>query len=310
MPDSDNTAPLSAVVIGARTQRQGTGPFIAAGLQAAGVSVAGIVGTSPESVAIAEQELADKWQLRTRGYTDLDTAISTEQPDAVAICSPWQVHAGQLRAVASAGRHCLVEKPLAWPADEAEIDQLVSAFEQRGLLLQMVNQWPTTLPAFGQLHGTMPENIEQFSMRLSPISIGPDMVTDSAPHFIGMLQALAGAGDCQHTVIEKSSGEELQLSCHYTHAGGSIQASLILKTQQQRPRPAWYQINDLRADREVELPDYQQFLTCGERRIPLTDPMHLVTGRFARGLVNGDATRGDELRAAHRNLLQLAAAWR
>lgn len=308
----DNSTKLSAVVVGARTQRQGTGPFIAAGLAAAGVAVSGIVGTSPESVALARQELTAAGMVPPQSFTDLDSAMDQLQPNTIAICSPWRVHAQQLSQVAAAGRHCLVEKPLAWPASEAQADEIITAFEQQSLLLQVVNQWPTTLPAFARLHGHMPTSIDRFTMRLSPISIGPDMVTDSAPHFIGMLQALAGPGECENCKVasgETHDGEQqLQLDCDYLHGAGVMQATLMLETQQERPRPAWYQINELRADRQVEFPEYQQYLACGERREPLADPIHQVADDFARQLRAGATTQGDILRAAHRNLLQLAAA--
>lgn len=309
MPDTDNHTPLTAIVVGARTQRQGTGPFIAAGLDMAGVSVSGIVGTSEESVTQAQQQLARNWQIHPQGFIGLPEAIRELQPDAVAICSPWQVHAGQLEQVARARCHCLVEKPLAWPMDEDGAKQLISAFAQENLLLQVVNQWPTTLTAFAELHGGIPGTIENFTMRLSPISIGPDMVTDSAPHFIGMLQALGGPGDCLETHIETIAKDELRLHCQYQHTSGTIEATLILKTQQQRPRPAWYQLNDLRADRVVELPDYQQYLAAGERRVALADPIHQVTSEFTRAVAAAETTNSQGLLAAHRNLLQLAAAW-
>lgn len=309
MPENTDQTSLSAVVIGARTHRQGTGPFIAAGLNAAGVTVSGIVGTSEASVTQARQQLAENWHLQAEGFTSLKAALQSTQAGAVAICSPWQVHEQQLMEVARAGRHCLVEKPLAWPLDEAGASQLISAFEQRNLLLQVVNQWPTTLPAFAELHGKPQAPVEQFAMRLSPISIGPDMITDSAPHFVGMLQALAGPGECIDTKINSLSPAELQLECRYQHAAGCISARLILKTQEQRPRPAWYEINGLRAHRDVTLPDYQQFLVSGDHRIELADPMHRVAAEFARDLLEGRKTQGETLRAAHRNLLQLAAAW-
>jgi hypothetical protein len=273
------------------------------------VVVSGIVGTSEASVAQAQQQLASNWNLRPEGFTNLEAALDSITADAVAICSPWQVHRQQLEQVAEAGRHCLVEKPLAWPLDEGGADALIGAFEQRGLLLQIVNQWPTTLPAFGELYGDSGKSIQQFAMRLSPISIGPDMITDSAPHFVGMLQALAGPGDCIDTRINSLSVEELHLDCRYQHASGSIAARLILKTQQQRPRPAWYEVNGLRADREVALPNYQQYLVARECRVEVPDPMRTVTAEFARGIRNGEKTPGELLRAAHRNLLQLAAAW-
>jgi len=314
LPATDSFQAPPIIVVGARTRRQGTGPFIAAGLARAGAEIRGIVGTRAESVELALLELENNWQLRPAGFTDLDTAMEALPDCAVAICSPWQVHALQLQRALTAGRHCLVEKPLAWPATELEVDRLIAAFEERQLLLQVVNQWPASLAAFAELHGEVPQKPEQFTMRLSPISIGPDRVADAAPHFIGMLQALAGRGECENCTSElcpPGNGEQqLSLRCDYEHGGGSIAAELILKTRLERPRPAWYRINELRADREVELPHYRQYLVSGDRRAPLPDPMERVTAEFVRNLKLGGAPDGELLRAAHRNLMQLDAACR
>lgn len=305
------STPRKALIIGARSVRQGTGPFIASGLARAGAHIAGIVGTSERSVSEALDGLQATWGIATQGFTDMSTALETVRPDIVALCSPWRFHGDQLLQVAQAGCHCLVEKPMAWPASEAQASEIVSAFEQQGLLLQVVSQWPTTLATFESLHGKLPAPIQNFSMRLSPISIGMDMLTDSAPHFISMLQALAGSGDCSNCVIATDeSREKLTLDCHYEHPQGVIKARLILETCAQRPRPAWYEINGLRAEREVSLPDYQQSLAGAGRRVDFKDPIYQVTANFLADLANGVITNGNSLRSAHGNLLQLARAWR
>lgn len=300
---------IRTLVIGARSVRQGTGPFIAAGLARAGAEIAAVVGTSAHSTEQAVASLAQDWGIATTGYTDLAEALARVSPDAVAICSPWRFHARQLQQVARAGCHCLVEKPLAWPAQQAAAEQLIEAFQTRGLMLAQVAQWPTTLPAFVELHGSLPATIDSFTMRLSPMSIGEDMITDSAPHFISLLQALVGPGDCLDVEIE-NAGEQLSLRCLYQHNSGAIHATLLLETCVQRPRPAWYQINSLRADRSVQLPEYSQSLVCGDRRVVLEDPLERVTAGFIDDLKAGRLTASTNLLSAHRNLLQLAAAWR
>ncbi len=304
---SDN--PIRIVVIGARSVRQGTGPFIASGLALAGAEIAGVVGTSQQSADQAVASLQRDRGIETVGYTSLGKALDQVAPDAVAICSPWRFHAQQLEQVANAGCHCLVEKPLAWPATHAEMEQLIAAFTSRKLLLEQVAQWPTTLPAFARLHDGLPQEIDRFTMRLSPISIGEDMITDSAPHFISLLQALAGPGDCVEVDIEQAD-QQLALRCRYQHQAGSINATLLLETCRQRPRPAWYQINTLRADRSVQLPEYTQSLVQNGRSVVLDDPLHRVTAQFIADLKAGRPTADRALLSAHSNLLQLAAAWR
>jgi predicted dehydrogenase len=311
----DTQQPRSgALVIGARTSRQGTGPFIAAGLAAAGLPVTGIVGTSTPSVKQALADLYSNWELSPVGFTDLGRALEELRPLAVAVCSPWQYHAGQLAEVAAAGCHCLVEKPLAWPASAETVDALIAGFEHRGLLLQLVDQWPGSLREFCQLHGHLPATIDQFRMRLSPISLGPDMLTDSAPHFLGMLHALCGPGDCEDVQVVAGADARgdpgLQLTCRFSHERGSCRATLVLRTQVRRPRPAWYEINGLRVDREVELPGYRQYLVSAGKRVPLADPMRSIAASFAARLAAGETDAGQNLRVRQRNLQQLAEAIR
>lgn len=299
------------LIVGARSARQGTGPFIAAGLARAGADIAGIVGTSDASIASALNALTKDCHIHSRGFTDLSLAIKEVQPNAVAICSPWRFHAEQLRAVAEAGCHCLVEKPMAWPASAEQVHELVALFESRGLLLQLVGQWPTTLSAFSSLHGPLPASVKQFRMRLSPISVGQDMITDSAPHFVSMLQALAGPGECKACSVKiEPGGDAMELGCLYENADHSIDARLLLETCETRPRPAWYEINGLRADRKAVLPQYDQYLVSNDRQVALEDPMHLVAAQFLAALAAGAPTEAEILRSAHRNLLQLASAWR
>ncbi len=227
------------------------------------------------------------------------------------LASPWQFHQQQLTLIANAGCHCLVEKPMLWPASEATAAEVVSAFVKRGLLLDVVGQWPFALAQFEALYGALPPTVESFTMRLSPISIDDTMIPDAAPHFISLLNALTDAGDFDAIAITRGTDGDrsrLQLTAQYYRAGGTVAAELVLETVPERPRPAWFEINGLRAEREVELPDYRQYLVGGGRRVPLPDPMQQVAGAYLARLASGATTNTEKLLAAHRNLCQLAAA--
>jgi hypothetical protein len=300
---------FTTIIAGARSVRQGTGPFLAAAMAHAGARVAGVVGTSEQSARTAQDTLKKDWNLLVNPYESISAAVYEENADVVVVCTPWQFHKEHLLEVAAAGCHCLAEKPLVWPASEQELGELVSAFQQRGLLLQMVAQWPFSLHEFGQLHGPLPSRIDTFTMRLSPISIGPHMIPDAAPHFVSLLQALVGTGDCEDVTLLSRDSDELTLMCRYHHPGGSVQASLELKTVISRPRPAWIEINGLRAERSVELPEYRQFFTADGRQVELSDPMQAVAENFLTNLGAGKPTDGALLSAGHRNLLQLDQAW-
>jgi len=61
-----------------------------------------------------------------------------EGVDVVAICSPTETHAAHAVAALEAGRHVVVEKPLAVTVDDAE--RVARLAEERGLLVSMVSQ--------------------------------------------------------------------------------------------------------------------------------------------------------------------------
>jgi len=297
------------VLVGARTVRQGTGPFLAAALHGQGVIVSGIVGTSASTVAEAAAALKAKYGISTRGYSDLAEAMRAEQPDIVVLCSPWQYHEAQLKQVAGSACHCLVEKPLLWPASPGAAAELIGQFETSGRLLQMVAQWPYALRQFETLYGPLPDHIDSFEMRLSPISLGPHMVPDAAPHFLSLLHALVGPGDCRDVSIAQSGQDRLTTKCRYEHAGGTVESVLDLQTVAERPRPAWIAINGQRAERRVQLPDYHQFLVGKGRQAALPDPLAEVATDFLGKLDSGAATDGPLLNSLHRNLCLLANAW-
>ena len=98
------SAPRVAL-IGARRARQGLGPFVARDLHAAGAQVSGFLTTRPESSAQAALSRRAQAGVEARGYLDLEELIDHERPDALAILSPAQTHAGILRSAARAGLH-------------------------------------------------------------------------------------------------------------------------------------------------------------------------------------------------------------
>ncbi len=124
------------LVIGARRRRQGIGEFVARWFAARGAEICAVVGSRAESAEIARQKLASSYGIECRAYDAVETALKREEPDIVAICSPYVHHKDHLRAAAAAGAHCLCEKPLWWqkePSDPGEETvRIVDAFLDRG----------------------------------------------------------------------------------------------------------------------------------------------------------------------------------
>lgn len=67
-----------------------------------------------------------------------DELLSLSEIEVVSICAPPHAHVPLIEAVATAGKHALVEKPLA--LDLPEADRIVSLCEERGVHLGVVHQ--------------------------------------------------------------------------------------------------------------------------------------------------------------------------
>lgn len=68
----------------------------------------------------------------------LDAVLDRSDVDAVCICTPSGLHADQTVAAARAGKHVLVEKPMALTLDDA--DRMIAACEDAGVQLGVVYQ--------------------------------------------------------------------------------------------------------------------------------------------------------------------------
>lgn len=81
-------------------------------------------------------------------YRDLDLLLTDETLDAIDICLPTHLHASTAIAALRAGKHVLVEKPLALDGESA--DQVLKAAESSGKIL-MAAQVLRFLPAYRAL---------------------------------------------------------------------------------------------------------------------------------------------------------------
>ena len=89
------------------------GPVHVEALRRIGVSVAGVLGSSPERALRTAQGLAIG-----RIYRDLDDLLSDPHVSVVHVASPNQHHFTQVKGVLESGRHVICEKPLANSSQE------------------------------------------------------------------------------------------------------------------------------------------------------------------------------------------------
>lgn len=109
-------------------QAQAVQELAAAERSGEGVEVAALVDNDAEFLAGKSAELG-VGKVYTR-YTD---ALADPAIDAVSICTPHPLHCPMALAAAAAGKHILVEKPIALTVEEA--DRMIEAAESAGVTL-------------------------------------------------------------------------------------------------------------------------------------------------------------------------------
>jgi len=278
-------------LIGARRRRQGLGPFVARDLVAAGASVPCFLGTSEETLEAARRELEERAGVVARGYLELEQMLAREALDAVAILTPAETHEIHLGSALSAGLHVLCEKPFVWGGRglASRAAAWTDRFCEAGLLIRENCQWPYTLPAFRKLHPeALAEPTTHFSMRLSPTSSGVQMLGDSLPHALSLLQSLAPGDDAS---VESpsfsrapSSAASLRVEFTYRASSAAVAAEVDLIPSDAFPRPAGYGVNGHWAERKVDAADYSIAFAAGGREVPVQDPLGLRIDAFVREL--------------------------
>ena len=86
---------------------------------------------------VAERAEAAAAKHGGKAYTNLDDLLGDENVEAVHVCTPHSLHADQVVAAAKAGKHVLVEKPMALTVSDC--DRMIDACEKAGKTL-MVGQ--------------------------------------------------------------------------------------------------------------------------------------------------------------------------
>jgi predicted dehydrogenase len=107
--------------------------------EVAGARLVAVADTSPERAGDVGE------LMRVPGYTDLNELLAHEDVAAVSIATPDHGHLEPVLAALAAGKHVLVEKPLATDLDEAR--RMIAAARAAGRIL-MVNYSQRFVPEF------------------------------------------------------------------------------------------------------------------------------------------------------------------
>lgn len=67
-----------------------------------------------------QEELAKQYGIPLRAYTDFEAMLADPDVHVIDICTPHPIHAGQAIAAAQAGKHLIIEKPIAISYDDVK----------------------------------------------------------------------------------------------------------------------------------------------------------------------------------------------
>lgn len=312
--------PVRVGLIGARRARQGLGPFVARELCAAGAEVPCFLSTRAETREQAAAQLARGAGVRARGYLRIEAMLDAERLDALAICSPHATHRVHLETALGAGLHVLCEKPLLWDGAElsAHAARLAAGFEARGLQLWENCQWPYALSAFERLHpGSLAAPPRRFAMELQPSGSGPEMLADSLPHALSLLQRLTPGGGAKLADVRfpAPASEAGPARIRFVFAAGTarVDTEITLRPTQGHPRETRLEIDGYPARRLVSRRDYRLSFEDAGRQVELEDPLRLLVRDFVRSIeandVEDSARRHHEIVERMALLVEIASAY-
>ena len=98
-----------------------------------------LVGCSDINYSVAKG-FADTYNISA--YSDISALLSSEEVDAVSICTPSGTHAELAVKVLSAGKHAMLEKPMA--LSTIDCDRVIEAAERSGAFISIISQMRTS----------------------------------------------------------------------------------------------------------------------------------------------------------------------
>jgi predicted dehydrogenase len=174
--------------------------------------------------------------LGASGFDDLSSLLA--QVDALVVATPAVAHGGVARAAIDAGRHCLVEKPLAATHEDALIlcDHAVSA----GLVLQAGHQERYIFQAMGLLDvAQTPQHLEAIRVGLPSVR-GADVsaTLDLMVHDIDLARLLFRCEPVDIKATRRAGTPENpdEVEAHLVFANGGTARLLASRASDERDR--------------------------------------------------------------------------
>jgi predicted dehydrogenase len=144
--------------------------------------------------------------------SQLDAVLDDREVAAVAIATPAYTHAEVALACLDAGKHVLIEKPLAWSVAEGE--KLVAVAEDRELVLMCDHTYCYT-PAVQRIRQLVRDGVlgdihyvDSVRVNLGLVQPDIDVFWDLAPHDLAILDVIL-PDDCRPTAVAAQGADPL-----------------------------------------------------------------------------------------------------
>jgi hypothetical protein len=274
---------MKAAIIGAARNINGIGEYIAKYLLVHDVEVSCVLGSTQASSSSAAANLNNKYGMKPKAYTDFSKMMQESPIDCVAIASPSHTHKDYIDKCIGAGVHIFCEKPFIspdMPHQDAWIENAFNRAQEKGIVIAMNSQWPFCLPFYEELCGmTDPERINEFSIRLSPLSLGREMIPDSVPHALSLLYCAAGSGIMEDLTFDKGD-DTLMIRFNYLAEQTRCAVMIEMVRETEQPRTFSFGFNGCVARRHIDLKTYTLHLTYGDKILKIADPLGLSVRDF------------------------------
>jgi UDP-N-acetylglucosamine 3-dehydrogenase len=173
------------------------------------------------------------------GTTELDVAIADSSVDVVDVCLPTALHREAAERAFAAGKHVLLEKPIALTAEDA--DAIASAAERSERLLMVglvLRFWPEYVELVKQVSaGALGRTRVVSTQRLSPPADWNDWMRDPSlsggvpvdllVHDFDQMNALLGR---PQEVFARASGDHVLAVVAYENGEGMAEGSMAMPT--------------------------------------------------------------------------------
>ena len=175
----------------------------------------------------SEQELAASWEeLGVRTYASLDDVLADPEIDIVSLCTPDYQHAEQAVKVLEAGKHLLLEKPVALTAaDAARVVDAGREAERRGIrsavgyefrsnpavtaMRELVQEFTGEVRAFSLYHFRTPFKRDKWNQWIQREELSGGLIVEETSHWVDLARFIPGLeiADVQCVTVDDIHGD-------------------------------------------------------------------------------------------------------